>query len=102
MRSSVKINPHKMAKPICRLLKKVNHLKNREFLTWQICLLTQFTNLKFSRKFSNLQYSHETKSGFLRIRPHINRGHILNNNCLKLMPKWSNPVLAPVSLNIYS
>ena len=27
-----------------------------EFLTWQICLLTVFAEIKFSRKFRNLQY----------------------------------------------
>ena len=29
----------------------------RECLTWQICLLTLFAKIKFSRKFPNLQYA---------------------------------------------
>ena len=29
---------------------------SREFLMWQICLLTLFAKIKFSRKFPNLQH----------------------------------------------
>ena len=32
---------------------------SREFLKWQICLLTLFTKIKFWKKFPNLQYPNQ-------------------------------------------
>ena len=34
---------------------------SHEFETWQICLLTQFPKIKFSRQFPNLQYFNPRK-----------------------------------------
>ena len=33
--------------------------QSRDFFTWQICLLTLFVKIKFSRKFPNLQYGND-------------------------------------------
>ena len=44
-----------MAKPLCHLLMKVNHAIVAIFKV-EICLLTVFAKIQFSRKFLNLQY----------------------------------------------
>ena len=38
---------------------------SREFLIWQICLLTLFSKIKFSRKYLNLQWPIRNASNYL-------------------------------------
>ena len=45
-----------MTKSHCRLLMKVKHALVAILLPPQICLLTLFAKIKFSRKFPDLQY----------------------------------------------
>ena len=44
----------------------VKSCQSLEFVTWQICLLTLFAKIKFSRKFPNLQYASRTSNSFAR------------------------------------
>ena len=56
MRSSVKIKSSPNAEITLSFVNMAKSCLSHEFLMSQICLLTQFAKIKFSRKFSNLQY----------------------------------------------
>ena len=54
-RSFVKIKPSQNAKITLSFTDVDKSCPSHEFLTWQICLLTFFAEIKFSRKFPILQ-----------------------------------------------
>ena len=56
MQSSMKIKPLQNGEIILRSTGICKSCPSQEFLTLQICLLTLFTKIKFSRKLLNLQY----------------------------------------------
>ena len=56
MRSFVKIKFSQNVDIKLSLTGAVYSCSSREFEAWQICILTQFAKIKFSRKFLNLQY----------------------------------------------
>ena len=56
MRSFVKIKPSRNGKTTLSLIDIGISCLSREFFTSLICLLMLFAKIKFSRKFSNLQY----------------------------------------------
>ena len=56
MRSFVKIKPSQNGKITLSFTDICISCLGHEFLTWQICLLMLFAKIKFSGKFSNLQY----------------------------------------------
>ena len=58
MRSFVKIKLSQYGEIFLSFTDIGKSCPGREILTWQICLLTLFAKLKFSRKFPNLQYQH--------------------------------------------
>ena len=53
-----------MVKLHCHLLMKVNHAIVARFFTSQICLLTLFATMKFSRKFPNIHLSGGMQGAF--------------------------------------
>ena len=56
MRSLVKIKPSQNGEIILLFTDVGKSCPSCEFLTSQTCLFTLFAKIKFSRKFSNLQY----------------------------------------------
>ena len=56
MRSFVKIKPSQNGEITLSFIGGGKSCVSRELLTSQICLLTLFAKIRFSRKFANLQY----------------------------------------------
>ena len=64
MRSFVKIKASRNGEITLSFTDICKSCLSREFLMSQICLLTLFTKIKFSRKFPNLQYFSKLRLGF--------------------------------------